>query len=143
MVDGLHLYSAFTIYASHSPIHTHIHTQQRRLAAMQGTDQLVRSNRGLGVLLRDTSTRPGWDRTGDPPTAYVTLYLIGLLQTYGSHPALTASKAPFPRHCKSQSPGCRQIRRAEKGLLPPGHPNQSLSSAVRDPPVEPACGTPL
>ena len=36
---------------------------------MQGTNQLVRSNWGLGVLLRDTSTRPGWVRTGDPPTA--------------------------------------------------------------------------
>ena len=48
---------------------THTFTHQRRLAAMQGTNQLVRSNRGLGVLLRDTSTRPGWDRTGNPPTA--------------------------------------------------------------------------
>ena len=36
---------------------------------MQGTNQLVRSNWGLGVLLRDTSTRPGWDRTANPPTA--------------------------------------------------------------------------
>ena len=27
------------------------------------------SNWGLGVLLRDTSTRPGWDRTGNPPIA--------------------------------------------------------------------------
>ena len=32
-------------------------THQRRSAAMQGTNQLVRSNRGLGVSLRDTSTR--------------------------------------------------------------------------------------
>ena len=48
---------------------THTFTHQRRLAAMQGTNQLVRSNWGLGVLLRDTSTRPGWDRTGNPPTA--------------------------------------------------------------------------
>ena len=32
---------------------------------MQGTNQLVRSNWGLGVLLRDTSTRPGWDQTGN------------------------------------------------------------------------------
>ena len=44
-------------------------THQRRLAAMQGTNQLVRSDRGLGVLLRDTSTCPGWDRTSNPPTA--------------------------------------------------------------------------
>ena len=47
---------------------THSHTK-RQLAAMQGTNQLVRSNWGLGVLLRDTSTHPGQDRTGNPPTA--------------------------------------------------------------------------
>ena len=73
MVNGLHLYSAFIQSAlQFMPlIHpfTHTLTHQRRLAAMQGTDQLVRSNWGLGVLLRDTSTRPGWDRTGNPPTA--------------------------------------------------------------------------
>ena len=73
MVNGLHLYSAFIQSAvQFMPlIHpfTHTFTHQRRLAAMQGTDQLVRSNWGLGVLLRDTSTRPGWDRTGNPPTA--------------------------------------------------------------------------
>ena len=77
MVNGLHLYSAFIQSAvqfmpfihpfTHSPIHTFTH--QQHLAAMQGTNQLVRSNWGLGVLLRDTSTRPGWDRTGNPPTA--------------------------------------------------------------------------
>ena len=48
---------------------THTFTHQRRLVAMQGTNQLVRSNWGLGVLLRDTSTHPGWDQTGNPPTA--------------------------------------------------------------------------
>ena len=48
---------------------THTFTHQRRLAAMQGINQLVRSIWGLGVLLKDTSTRPGWDRTGNPPTA--------------------------------------------------------------------------
>ena len=71
MVNGLHLYSAFIQSAlQFMPlIHTHIHTHQRRLAAMQGTNQLVRSNWGLGILLRDTSTHPGWDRTGNPPTA--------------------------------------------------------------------------
>ena len=73
MVNGLHLYSAFIQSAvQFKPlIHpfTHTFTHQRRLAAMQGTNQLVRSNRGLGVLLRDTSTCPGWDRTGNPPTA--------------------------------------------------------------------------
>ena len=48
---------------------THTFTHQWRLAARQGTNQLVRSNQGLGVSLRDTSTCPGWDRTGNPPTA--------------------------------------------------------------------------
>ena len=58
----------FTMYASHSPF-IHTFTHQQRLAAMQGTNQLVRSNWGLGVLLRDTSTHPGWDVTCNPPTA--------------------------------------------------------------------------
>ena len=53
MVNGLHLYSAFIQSAvQFMPlIHpfTHTFTHQRRLAAMQGTNQLVRSNRGLGV----------------------------------------------------------------------------------------------
>ena len=73
MVNGLHLYSAFIQGAVQiMPFihpHTHTHTHQRRLAAMQGTNQLVRSKWGLGVLLRDTSIRPGRDRTGNPPTA--------------------------------------------------------------------------
>ena len=72
MVNGLHLYSAFIQSAvQFMPlIHpfTHTFTHQWRLAATQGTNQLVRSNQGLGVLLRDTSTRPGWDRTGNPRT---------------------------------------------------------------------------
>ena len=69
--SAVHLYSAFIQRAvQFMPlIHTHTFTHQQRLAAMQGTNQLVRSNWGLGVLLRDTSTRPGWDRTGNPPTA--------------------------------------------------------------------------
>ena len=75
MVNGLHVYSAFIqstvqfMPLIHPFTHTHSLTHQRRLAAMQGTNQLVRSNLGLGVLLKDTSTRPGWDRTGNPPTA--------------------------------------------------------------------------
>ena len=80
MVNGLHLYSAFIQSALQflPLIHpfTHTFTHQRRLAAMQGTNQFVRSNRGLGVSLRDTSTRPGWDRTGNPPTARRQLYLL-------------------------------------------------------------------
>ena len=84
ILSAVHLYSAFILSAVHlysafiqsavqcmPLIHpfTHTFTHQRRLAAMQGTNQLVRSNRGFGVSLRDTSTRPGWDRTGNPPTA--------------------------------------------------------------------------
>ena len=73
MVNGLHLYSAFiqSTVQLMPLIHpfTHTFTHQRRLAAMQGTNRLVRSNWGLGVLLRDTPTRPGRDRTGNPPTA--------------------------------------------------------------------------
>ena len=73
MVNGLHLYSAFIQSAlQFMPlIHpfTHTFTHQRRLAAMQGTNRLVRSSWGLGVLLKDTLTRPGWNRTGNPPTA--------------------------------------------------------------------------
>ena len=48
---------------------TQTFTYQRRLAAMQGTNQLIMSNWGWYVLLRDTSTHPGWDQTGNPPTA--------------------------------------------------------------------------
>ena len=48
MVNGLHLYSAFIQSALQrmSLIHpfTHTFTHQRRLAAMQGTNQLIRSN---------------------------------------------------------------------------------------------------
>ena len=51
---------------THTFTHPHINGDW---LAMQGTNQLIRSNRGLGVLLRETSTRPGWDRTGNPPTA--------------------------------------------------------------------------
>ena len=76
MVNGLHLYSAFIQSAAQFMplIHpfTHTFTYQWRLAAMQGTKQLARSNWGLGVLLRDTSTRPGWDRTGNPSDCQTT-----------------------------------------------------------------------
>ena len=72
-INWLHLYSAFIQSAvQFMPlIHpfTHTFTHQRRLAAMQGTNQLVRSNWGFGVFFRDTSTRPGRDQTGNPLTA--------------------------------------------------------------------------
>ena len=61
-INGQHLYSAFIQSAVQFLPLTHLFTHQRRLAAMQGTNQLVRSNWGLGVLLRDTSTRPLWDQ---------------------------------------------------------------------------------
>ena len=69
MVNGLHLYSAFIQSTLQFMSLIHPFTHQWRLAAMQGTNQLVRSNWEFGVLLRDTSTRPGWDRTSNPPTA--------------------------------------------------------------------------
>ena len=73
MVNGLHLYSALIQSALQLMplIHpfTHTFTHQRRLAAMKGTNQLVWSIWGLGVWLRDTSTRPGWDGTSNPLTA--------------------------------------------------------------------------
>ena len=69
MVNGLHLHSTFIQSTVQFLPLIHPFTHQQRLAAMQGINQLVRSNWGLGVLLRDTSTRPGWDRTGNPPTA--------------------------------------------------------------------------
>ena len=69
MVNELHLYSTFIQSAVQFMPLIHTFTHQRRLAAMQGTNQLVRSNWGLGVSLKDTSTRPGWDRTSNPPTA--------------------------------------------------------------------------
>ena len=64
MVNGLHLYSAFiqSTVQFMPLIHPFTHTHQRRLDAMQGTNQLVRSNWVLGVLLRDTSTCGGSNR---------------------------------------------------------------------------------
>ena len=105
MVNGLHLYSAFIQSAVQCMPLIHPFTHQRRLAAMQGTNQLVRSNRGLGVLLRDTSTRPGWDRTGNPPTARRKLYLLshkvgdlytvkGILNKEGYHSILQCHAIP-------------------------------------------------
>ena len=95
MVNGLHLYSAFIQSALQflPLIHpfTHTFTHQRRLAAMQGTNQLVRSNWGLVVLLRDTSTHPGWDRTGNPPTARRQLYLLSHIAPSPHRPILMVS----------------------------------------------------
>ena len=68
MVNGLHFYSALQ-FMPLIHLFTHTFKHQQRLAAMQGTNQLVKSNWGFGVLLRDTSTRPGWDQTGNPPIA--------------------------------------------------------------------------
>ena len=54
VVKGLHLYSTFIQSTVQFMPLIHTFTHQRRFAAMQGTNQLVRSNWGLGVLLRDT-----------------------------------------------------------------------------------------
>ena len=54
MVNGLHLYSAFIQSAVQVMPLIHTLTHQRRLAAMQDANQLVRSNWGLGVSLRVT-----------------------------------------------------------------------------------------
>ena len=54
MVNGRHLYSAVQLMLF---IHTFTHTHTpMAMAAMQGTNQLIRSNWGLGVLLKDTLT---------------------------------------------------------------------------------------
>ena len=72
MVNGLHLYSAFIQSAVqfmpliHTFTHTHTHGDWLH---MQGTNRLVCCHWGQGVLLRVTSTRTGWDRTGNPLTA--------------------------------------------------------------------------
>ena len=71
MINGLHLYSAFMQSAvQFMPlIHTtHSHTNGNWLPCKVPTSSSGTIG-GLGVLLRDTSTCPGWDRTGDPPTA--------------------------------------------------------------------------
>ena len=65
MANGLDLYSTFIQSTGQV---THPFTHQQRLAAKQGTNQLVRSNWGFSTLLRDTSTHPGQDRTGNPLT---------------------------------------------------------------------------
>ena len=56
--------------------HSHTFTHQRRLVAMQGTNQLVRSNWGLGVLLRDDSTCRILDSCLCFPTIDFTLLII-------------------------------------------------------------------
>ena len=139
MVNGLHLYSAFIQSALQflPLIHpfTHTFTHQRRLAAMQGTNQLVRSNWGLGVLLMDTSTRPGWDRTGNPPTARRQLYLLshiaplGLLIPVNHHLNATAYLSfvadhvhPFMATMHPISSGCFQQDNA------PGHKAEVVSN---------------
>ena len=111
MVNGLHLYSAFIQSAvQFMPlIHPFIH--QRQLAVMQGTNQLIRSNWGLGVLLRDTSTRPGWDQTGNPPTAR-----RQLLPPEPHRPRCGPSDKGSVRLCmRFLSPKCVLLRRRSAG----------------------------
>ena len=66
MVNGLRLYSAFMQSAVQFMPLIHPFTHRRRLAAVRGTNRLVGSDRGLGVPLGGTSTRPGRDRTRRP-----------------------------------------------------------------------------
>ena len=118
MVNGLHLHSAFIQSAvQFMPlIHpfTHTFTYQWQLAAMQGTNQLVRSNWGLGVLLTDTSTR----------------------QRLGSNPPTTRRELlppePYRPRCVSKtthftSDLLRESQLPEKDLKPLGPRSQSLS----------------
>ena len=71
-INGLYLYSAFIQSAVQLMPFIHPFTHQWWLAAMQGTNQLIRSNWGFGVMLRDTSTHPGRDRTGNPSDCQTT-----------------------------------------------------------------------
>ena len=75
MVNGLHLYCAFidpmatkALYniASHSPIHSLIHTPAA-VSAMQG-DPARREQLGFGVLLKDTSTLGQVEPGIEPPS---------------------------------------------------------------------------
>ena len=49
--------------------HTHTHSHSPTAIGCYARYQPFRSNWGLGVLLKDTSKHPGWDRTGYPTTA--------------------------------------------------------------------------
>ena len=63
---ALNIYIAPLSKALHNfCLSNHPFTHQRRLAAMQGTNQLVRRNSGLGVSLRDTDT-PRVESNGKP-----------------------------------------------------------------------------
>ena len=54
----------YNLCLSFTHSHTHSHTNRDARYQPAWQEQL-----GLSVLLRDTSTRPGWDQTGNPPTA--------------------------------------------------------------------------
>ena len=58
----------YNLCLSFTRSHTHSHTNGYWLPCKVPTS-LSGAIGGLGVLLRDTWTRPGWDRTGNPPTA--------------------------------------------------------------------------
>ena len=68
MVNGKYLYSAFNQSAVQSMLlnDPFTHSHQQLLAAMQGTNQPIRSILGLGALLRDTSTHAGQNQTCNP-----------------------------------------------------------------------------
>ena len=110
MVKGLHLYSAFIQSAvQFMPlIHpfTHALTHQRRLAAMQGTNQLVGSNLGSGVSLRDTSRERDREKERERERERERAHLLLLppasaqlaVQPVGSRAPLRRQPADAPLH---------------------------------------------
>ena len=58
----------YNLCLSFTHLHTHSYTTRDWMPCKVPTS-LWGAYWGLGVLLRDTSTQPGWDRTGNPPTA--------------------------------------------------------------------------
>ena len=123
MGNGLYLYSAFIQSALQFMPLIHPFTHQERLAAMQGTNQLVRSNWGLGVLLRDTSTCPGWDRTGNPPTARLASWaispqLINSRKLIKLMPACTCMWNLIVQFLYCHNSGCYFFQRNQSVLFP-------------------------
>ena len=57
-----------TIYASHSPIHTHIHTRTA-IGCHARYQPAHQEQSGVRCLAQGHFDMPGWDRTGNPPTA--------------------------------------------------------------------------
>ena len=70
VLNGLYLYSAFIQSTVQFMPLIHPFTHQRQLAAMQGTNQLIRSDWGRGVLLKDMPrARSNWQPSDCQTTA--------------------------------------------------------------------------